>query len=61
MLALGLKERLRMRNGRRAPTLWLRHYETHPNLIYAVQRDVAMAKEGLQEVVFVEWSDDYDD
>lgn len=43
-------------------TLWLRHYyETYPNQIMAVRDIVFMAKEGLQEIVYVEWSDDYDD
>lgn len=43
-------------------TLWLRHYyETHPNQIMQCSDVVFMAKEGSQEIVYVEWSDDYDD
>ena len=63
MLALGLKERLENAKWKKEHrTLWLRHYyETHPNQIMLCSDVIAMAKEGLQEVVFVEWSDDYDD
>ena len=62
MLALGLKERLENAKWKKEHrTLWLRHYyETHPNQIMLCSDVIAMAKEGLQEVVFVEWSDDYD-
>lgn len=43
-------------------TLWLRHYyETHPNQIMQCSDVIAMTKEGLQEVVYVEWRNDYDD
>ena len=63
MLALGLKERLENAKWKKEHrTLWLRHYyETHPNQIMLCSDVIAMAKEGLQEVVFVEWSNDYDD
>ena len=63
MLALGLKERLENAKWKKEHrTLWLRHYyETHPNQIMLCSDVIAMAKEGLQEVVYVEWRNDYDD
>ena len=63
MLTFGLKERLEDAKWKKEHrTLWLRHYyETHPNQIMLYSDVNAMAKEGLQEVVFVEWCDDYDD
>lgn len=63
MLALGLKERLEDAKWKKEHrTLWLRHYyETHPNQIMQCSDVVFMAKEGEQEIVYVEWSNDYDD
>ena len=63
LLILSFKRRLEDTKWKKeSRTLWLRHYyETYPNQIMQYSDVVFMAKEGLQEIVYVEWSDDYDD
>lgn len=63
LLILSFKRRLEDTKWKKENrTLWLRHYyEMHPNQIMLYSDVIYMAKEGLQEVVYVEWSDDYDD
>ena len=63
LLIIRLKDRWEgAKYKKESRTLWLRHYyETYPNQIMQCSDVVFMAKEGLQEIVYVEWSDDYDD
>lgn len=63
LLILSFKRRLEDAKWKKENrTLWLRHYyETHPNQIMLYSDVIYMAKEGLQEVVYVEWRNDYDD
>ena len=63
LLILSFKRRLEDTKWKKENrTLWLRHYyEMHPNQIMLYSDVIYMAKEGLQEVVYVEWRNDYDD